>query len=305
LFWIRLLALAEDWKAAASVAEEALTAVDERHFRAQIAGRLVEAGGKIKRADLVLTGLRETFRSLPGEVPLLRLLDEAERLNLRAEELEKALCFVRSLPADHPGLLVKILLMAGKAREAFEEERDTPVLGWSFTQSAGAVLFAGVLSLLCLDRIAEAATVQRLLRRHADSHDVSSEFPEEGDSQPGQASRNEPRISVSEEILKGLRRTKACAEEIGRYRLWAMSIGRRRVEQIVGAKHRSAYDRAAEVLGALAECCILNGDPEAGCDLVDEYRNRKFNRYPAFRAELDRVLASSSILRQSLRTSYG
>jgi hypothetical protein len=84
-----------------------------------------------------------------------------------------------------------------------------------------------------------------------------------------------------------------------------MSIGRRRVEQIVGAKHRGAYDRAAEVLGALAECCILKGDQEAGRDLIDEYRNRKFNRYPAFRGELDGILASSSILRRSMRISDG
>ncbi len=305
LFWIRLLAMAEDWNAAGATAEEALAAVEHRHFRAQIAGRLVEAGGKLNRPALVLTGLRETFRSLPGEESLLRLLDEAERQNLRAEELEKALGFVRSLPPDHPGLLVKILLMAGKAYEAFEMERDIPALGWSFTQSAGAVLFAGVLSLLCLNRIAEADTVQRLLRRHADSHGASPEFPEEPDSKLGASGRNEPRISVSEEILKGMRSTTTSPEGIRQYRLWAMSIGRRRVEQIVGAKHRGAYDRAAEVLGALAECCLLNGDEEGSRDLIDEYRNRKFSRYPAFRGELDRVLASSSILRQSLGISDG
>jgi hypothetical protein len=303
LFWIRLLALAEDWKAAAAAAEEALAAVEHPHFRAQIAGRLVEAGGKINRPALVLAGLREAFRSLPGKESLLRLLDEAERQNLRAEELEKALGFARSLPPDHPGLLVKILLMAGKAREAFEMERDTPALGWSFTQSAGAVVFAGILSLLCLNRIAKAATVQRLLRRHADTLDAPSEFPEGPDLKPEVSGRSEPRTSVSEEILTGLRSATTSPEEITQYRLWAMSIGRRRVEQIVGAKHRGAYDRAAEVLAALAECCVLNGDEEGGRDLIDEYRNRKFNRYPAFRGELDRVLACSSILQRSIGIS--
>jgi hypothetical protein len=100
-----------------------------------------------------------------------------------------------------------------------------------------------------------------------------------------------------------LRSATTSPEEITQYRLWAMSIGRRRVEQIVCAKHRGAYDRAAEVLAALAECCVLNGDEEGGRDLIDEYRNRKFNRYPAFRGELDRVLACSSILQRSIGIS--
>lgn len=305
LFWIRLLALAEDWNAAAAAAEQALAAVDHGYFRVQIAERLVEAGGKINRPDRVLTGLWEVFCSLPGEKALLRLLEEAERQNRRAEELERALDFVRSLPADHPSLLAKILLMVGKVREAFESNRDTPALGWSFSQNAGAVVFAGILALLCSSRIAEAATVRRLLRRHADSFDAPPDFLEEPDSKPEAPGGNEPRTRISEEILTGLRCTSSSPKELQQYRLWAMGIGRGRVEQIVGAKHRGAYDRAAEVLGALAECSLLNGNEEGGRDLIDEYRNRRFNRYPAFRRELDRVLASSSILRRSLRIGDG
>lgn len=81
-----------------------------------------------------------------------------------------------------------------------------------------------------------------------------------------------------------------------RYLSWALETGRKRIEQIVSNKHRGAYDRAAETLGALAERYLLNGEEEKSRSLIDEYRNQRYNRYPAFRRELDSLIAVSGPL---------
>ena len=82
-------------------------------------------------------------------------------------------------------------------------------------------------------------------------------------------------------------------------------IGSKRIEQIVSSQHRSAYQRAAEVLGALAECFLLRGDVEKARDTMHEYRNQKFSRHKAFRQKLDQVIGSSKILSRGLRTVVG
>jgi hypothetical protein len=289
LFLIRLLALADDWPAAAAAAEQALAVVEHSPFRERIAEGLTEAGVKTHRPELVLTGRREAFFSLPGESRLLLLLEETGRQEQRAEELQKALSFLRSSrPPDGTPLHVKMLLMAGRLREAFDTARDEPALGWSYGQSAGGVLFAGIVSFLCLERIEAAPTVRRLLCRNVDG----DRHEEESGAAAG--------VSVSGEILERLQGTTASQEELCQYRAWATSIGRKRIEQIVSNKHRGAYGRAAEVLGSLAELCALAGEAQQGRELIDEYRNRRFNRYAAFRRELDSVIASSATLKRIL-----
>jgi hypothetical protein len=85
-------------------------------------------------------------------------------------------------------------------------------------------------------------------------------------------------VSVSGEILKGLHGARASLEDMSQYRPWIARIGRKRIEQIVANKHHGAYGRAAEVLGSLAELCALSGEEQEGRELIDEYRNRRFNR---------------------------
>lgn len=75
-----------------------------------------------------------------------------------------------------------------------------------------------------------------------------------------------------------------------------LRIGRdlvtQRVDAIVTAKHRSAYQRAALPAGGCAEAIDLADGPGAGAAFVTEIRNR-FPRHVAFRSELDRLLKSS------------
>lgn len=235
------------------------------------------------------------FFSLPRDSHLLWLIEEADRQNLRYAELERALDFISSKEKNEKSLLVKMLLMAGRIDTAFEKGGKIRALGWSYGERAGAVLFGGILSFLCMDRIEEAAIIRRVLLRYADSNSERYAFAEESDDGP--EDRAGPGICISGEILRGLKETTVSAEEERKYLLWAVRTGRRRIEQIVFNRHRRAYDRAAEVLGSLAECYVLNGEEKKGRAIISEYRNQKFNRHSAFRGELDSIIEFSDLLR--------
>ena len=136
----------------------------------------------------------------------------------------EALEFISPKEKNQKPLLVEILLMAGRIDTAFEKAGGIRALGWSYGERAGAVLFGGILSFLCLDRIEEAVTIKRVLKHHADSDHESYTFFEgsedERDAGPG--------ICISEEILRGLRSAAVSAEEETKYLLWAVRIGRSR-----------------------------------------------------------------------------
>ncbi len=53
---------------------------------------------------------------------------------------------------------------------------------------------------------------------------------------------------------------------------------------------------AAEILGSLAECFLIRGERENSRKIVEEYRNVKFNRHSAFKAEVDAVRSASWLL---------
>jgi hypothetical protein len=295
LFWMRLLALRNDWHGVATAAAEALPLVAQPQPRARIAERLTEAGTKLRRADLVLTGKREIFFSRPSDKRLLRLLDEAEMRGVHDQELERALEFVTACEHDHETLRMKLLLMTGRLEAAFEKAGDLPAIGWSYVQSAGAVLFGAVLSMLCQERPTAAAMVRRVLVRHADEE----RWSDAGEAGFDGETRTAPALSVSGEILRGLGLVRVSSEQKARYLEWATRVGRKRIEQIVSNQHRGAYGRAAEVLGALAETFLLKGRNAEALELVSEYRERKYSRHRAFRRELDEVIHSSTLLRRA------
>jgi len=195
--------------------------------------------------------------------------------------------------------------LAGRIEAAFDKARKIRTLGWSYGEDAGAMLFAAVLSLLCLHRIEAAVVIRRVLKRYGDSGHAGHAF----DGEPKQATEDRAGRGIcsseetlrglqkgSEEILRGLQKASVSEEQKHRYLSWALETGRKRIEQIVSNKHRGAYDRAAETLGALAECYLLNGEEEKSRSLIDEYRNQRYNRYPAFRRELDSLIAVSGPL---------
>jgi hypothetical protein len=66
---------------------------------------------------------------------------------------------------------------------------------------------------------------------------------------------------------------------------WCLSVVQRRVNAIVSAQHRGAYDRAAVLTVACAETIELREDQAMANALVEEIRTR-FPRHSAFQREL-------------------
>ena len=186
-------------------------------------------------------------------------------------------------------LQIKTLLMAGKLEEAFIKGKGCKHIGWSYGDDAGGVLFGGILAALTSYQVDKAQTIIRLLKRYADvGYNDFSTLKVSGEQNKGDT-------SVSNEILKGLHNFAITDEEKTKLLFWAENIGKRRIDHIVTNKHRKAYERAAEVLVALAECFVINNHKSKGNHIIDEYRNQKYNRFPAFRREVDQILASSKV----------
>jgi hypothetical protein len=84
-------------------------------------------------------------------------------------------------------------------------------------------------------------------------------------------------------------------EQRARFLKVAWSIAERRVKDILNKKHRRAYERAAMLVGAVAEARTLAGTPESGRGLLANTR-QQFSRYSAFTRELDKIARRSSLL---------
>src|SRR6266545_782486 len=75
----------------------------------------------------------------------------------------------------------------------------------------------------------------------------------------------------------------------------ARSVADRRVDAVVGNKHRGAYQRVAVLAVAYAEALALAEDQAAGAAFITATRSR-YPRHVAFRDELDRASAASPLL---------
>ena len=93
-----------------------------------------------------------------------------------------------------------------------------------------------------------------------------------------------PKTSFAEQIKLGLSEIEFSKSDRSHYFTWAEQIGRHRIDHIVSNKHRGAYDRAAQVLGALIETYIVMDEAEKARQLFHELYKEKFNRFPALTA---------------------
>ncbi|BBO83432.1 hypothetical protein DSCO28_39980 [Desulfosarcina ovata subsp. sediminis] len=102
------------------------------------------------------------------------------------------------------------------------------------------------------------------------------------------------------EIIKGLSNCKIGAADKKAFLNWARQIGGERIDHIVSNKHRKAYKRAAQVLGALCEVLILIGQESDAHVLVNEYYFDKYRRFSAFRKEVQAVFQTSNVVRSKM-----
>jgi hypothetical protein len=287
LFWIQTLVDGQDWPAASTACLEALDAFDCDPFREQAAGYLVDAGVQLADPALILKGKRERFRSAPTDANLLALAGEAGRQDLRDAELDAladACLKPDSAPAPVEGVTrAKLLLMAGKAADAFDGVHKDKSVGWSFGEAG--LVFGGVLYLVC-GKADRATTILGIVKDYAEPK-IGFSWSNPHDDAP----------AMYDEIMKGLARCETTAAEAGAFWKWAEKIGRKRIDHIVSNKHRNAYGRAASTLGALAECLILTDRKDEARSLVETFYHDKFSRFSAFRREVKAVFQRSDFLR--------
>ena len=69
------------------------------------------------------------------------------------------------------------------------------------------------------------------------------------------------------------------------------------MDDIVSNTHRGAYDRAAMVLGSLAEVFAAKGETKTAQNLFHEFCKQKYNRHTAFKREVRSVIAGSRLLK--------
>jgi uncharacterized Zn finger protein len=105
--------------------------------------------------------------------------------------------------------------------------------------------------------------------------------------------------SFYEEIISGLKQKKFTKAKRTEYLAWAEKIGKSRIEHIVSNKHRRAYERAAQVLGSLAEAYATMGQKNKAVKILHKYYSEKYSRFSAFRREVKAVLKDSDLLRNS------
>lgn len=98
-------------------------------------------------------------------------------------------------------------------------------------------------------------------------------------------------------IKTGLGLASPSPADLARFRKWAEDIGQKRIQNIVGYKHRDAYDRAAMVLGALAEALAATGEKNRAQVLLQDYCKTRFNRHTAFRTAVRQAVQTSPPLK--------
>ena len=293
LFWLQLLKAGKEWKKVIDTAREALSAIALGKLRGQIASEMINAAEIIHDADSLLEGKRELFYSVPKEINLIGFLKEAKKQQAKEKEIEHTLAYMSNHTDDkglpqHTLMEIKILLMKGDPAGAFTLIETGHSLGWTSIHKPPAVLFAGLLAALVIDQIDNAEIIKLILKRYSgpeSSYDyISGRY-------------RDPDPFFFHEILEGLRKFPITKEEHQiTFVSWVESVGKERINGIVSNKHRKSYNKAAEILGGLAECFMLLGQQQKALAIIHEFRNVKYKKYSSFKRELAAVLSKSRIL---------
>jgi hypothetical protein len=286
LFWLELLKKENKQAEIIEIAREGLGTLENGYFRERVAEFLIDAANEQNDRDHLLFGKRERFLSNRSDQNLLDLVFEAARQNRRDEEIAEILKFFEnSGTTDGKGILfTKVLLMAGKLEEAVSEAKNERGLGWSYGKAG--VVFGAVLWSLS-GSSGTMPTIDKLLQDYADKiGSYSGRISIEDGKSP----------TFFEEITKGLQKRKGIQSRAAECLPWAEKIGNSRINGIVSNQHRGAYNRAAQVLGSLAEAYIAIGKEKKALQLLRHYYHEKYNRFSAFRREMKSVVAGSAVL---------
>lgn len=290
LFWLNILKKENDQKGIIRVSTEGLKALKEGKPRERVAEFMIDAAKELNDAHNVLLGKRERFFSYISDQNLLDLVNGATAQGKRDNELDMVIKFFEGCKAIDEGKepYARALLMSGNLNSAFALAKNEKGVGWSYGNNAG-VVFGAVLSVLA-NHSEKAGTIKTLLRDYANKPSIYSDRFTTNDGKG---------TSFYDEIIKGLTQNKETKSKATESLSWAENIGKRRIEHIVSNKHRKAYERAAKVLGSLAEAYLAMGQKSKAVKILHTYYSEKYNRFSAFRSEVKAVVKDSDLLRNS------
>jgi len=290
LFWLNILKKENDQKGIIRVSTEGLKALKEGRSRERVAEFMIDAANELNDAKHVLLGKRERFFSYMSDQNLLDLVAESTTQGKRDNELDTVIKFFKARKSinEEKDLYARALLMAGKLNEAVAMAKKEKSVGWSYGNSAG-IVFGSILSVLA-DHSEKAGTIKTLLSGYANNISVYSERFSIDDGKG---------TSFYGEIIKGLKQKEETKSQAAEYLSWAEKIGKMRIDHIVSNKHRRAYERAAQVLGSLAEAYIAMDKKSKAVKILHKYYNEKYNRFSAFRREVKAIVKNSDILKNS------
>jgi len=293
MYWLDSLVTADSWTEVACVAQEALEVIPAGPLRAQAASMIVAASEKLGEPKLALQGNRECFRSFPAESALASLLAEAGRQSRREEELDDAVHFLAETTASEK-LVITALLMGGRLEDAERRVNTNKIIGWSSEARGTAMFFAALLGTL-IEASPRAPTVSSLLARYCGNRDIDSLDAEDIEESKNESARSRDN-EVLTELLIGCKQARL--SETGKQRWWDLAerMAGGRIDAIVSELRRGSYDRAAEVLVALMEAQMVDGRPAKAGALLKLYKDEKYRRHRAFRAEVNSALRKSTLL---------
>jgi hypothetical protein len=291
LFWLNLLMAEKQFDKASTISRQAIKLVKKGKKREELSQVLVEASRSAGNEEGILEGKFEKFYSSPNDENMSQAMAEAIKLNQRETGLARILNFYsqkKKMSDDEKNLYIKALLMNGNLKNAVEMVKDAKSLGWSYGLNVGLVF--GCVVAAASGYETGAGAIKQVLNRGLDNWYAYSDSVAVAD-------KKTPSLFFYDEILSGLKAAKLSEYHTGQYFEWAQEIGRNRVDEIVSNTHRGAYNRAAMVLGSLAEVFIAKGETKIAQNLFDEFCKQKYNRHTAFKREVRSVIAGSRLLK--------
>lgn len=287
--WVDALSTAGRPSDAAAACRYALGAMPSHgEARAQIAEHL--AALATQPADRVFCA-REAWRAAPTTPRLRRLVTTADRATIDEEvnELDKTRAPAR--------LAAGLLVLAGRVDDAAALLRPADPLGWGGHDHPGPL----VLPILLMAAVSARETQPSLpgatsLLTAVDLagwHDLHHLVEDAYDGR-GPIDEDEPR-ELSALLIECIHLLPTTPEQRARWLALARAVADARVDAIVQAKHRGAYDRAAHVAVATAEAVALAEGTPVAAAAITTLRDR-YPRHVAFRAALDAATTRSPLL---------
>jgi hypothetical protein len=304
LDWLTALEQEGRYREVLAAAQEALQALPARlPIRAAVADHLYTAAVRLNEAPAQRLGRWEAFAAKPTLPRLLDLWEAAAGEEERTVLMQRALQHAQDYSAHPPGrpdealwigddlerpawvtspVLAHVCLLAGDWDAAHHLAAQGKALGWSSSESAQGLVVSAYLVLLSGKTPGTLSPNLERLWQWAMQNSVASW---EWEDEQGNSTTKRLERAYAEHLAH----VQWTADRQGRSLAWCLDVAQRRVNAIVGDKHRSSYDKAAVLTVACAEVLRLRGDKAAADALVGEVRNR-FPRHSAFQAEMKTAL---------------